>query len=115
MEDKELLDLVMAGVAVGNSISKIAADGKVGLDDLPAAFAVVPKIIAAIEGIAKVPAEVLALSDASGAALVAAVAAELSVGDEKAKEIALASLSTLLAIRSLVMAIVAKPAAAPVA
>lgn len=107
---KEVTEAVLGAVSLANAAVGMAADGKVGLDDLSHLMAALPKVIAAVEGADKIPAEVMDLDSAEGAALVADVATSLAIGDEKAKKVVLASLKTLLGVRDLIVALVEKPA-----
>lgn len=103
--NKETKEAVLGAVALANAGVAIAADKKIGLDDMAHLMVALPKVIAAAEGADKIPAEVLDLSTAEGLDLVASVATELSVGSEKAKEVVLASLEVLLGIRKIVVAL----------
>jgi hypothetical protein len=108
---KETKEAVLGAVALANACVAIAADKKLGLDDLSHLMMALPKVIAGLDGIDKLPAEVMDLSSAEGAELVAAVASELALGDEKSKDVVLASLEVLLGIRKIVVTLTKKDSA----
>lgn len=81
-ETKEALDLALGAVKAGLAVS---ADGKVDLNDLSHVLALVPKIQPAIDQIELVPKELGDLDAAEAAELVAHIATNLQVTDEKAK------------------------------
>lgn len=98
----ELLDGVLAVVKAGMDIAK---DGKVGFDDISHVVGLVPKLVPAFDGLAKLPGEVSDLSAEEAAALIAHVMANLAVDDAKAKAIVEASLKVLVSGYGLVLAI----------
>lgn len=101
---KELTEAVGAVVGIANGVGDALKDGKIGLEDLATLLVILPKVAVAVDGAASIPDEVMDLDAAEGAALVASVAADLKVGDEKAKAIVAASLEMLLAARKVVVA-----------
>lgn len=103
---KELLDVVDCSIALVNCGLLVAKDKKISLDDLPAVFAVIPKLVPAIEGIKEIPAEMKDLDGAEAAEVVTKVAADLAVDSEKAKAVIAASLKTVLAVKDLIESVV---------
>jgi len=104
---KELLDVVDCGVALVNCGLLVAKDKKVSLDDLPHVFAVIPKLVPAIEGVKEIGDELKDLDSAEAAEVVTHVATSLAVENEKAKAVIAASLKSVLAVKDLVEAVVA--------
>lgn len=104
---KEVLDVVDCGVALVNCGLLVAKDKKISLDDLPHVFAVIPKLVPAIEGVKEIPAELKDIDSAEAAEVVAHVASTLAVESEKAKVVIGASLKTVMAVKELVEAVVA--------
>lgn len=93
-------DIIEAGV-------EVAKDGKIGLDDAAVLVKLLPKIGPAIAGAGDIPAELEDLSSEEVVELAAAVAGELSVESEKAKQIIAASFKVLAALVELKAAIAA--------
>lgn len=87
-ELKEALKLAIEGVKAG---IKVAEDKKVDLADLPHVMGLLMFVGPGLEGIDKIPAELMDLNGEEGAEVVAYVAAELSIDDVKAKAIAVAA------------------------
>lgn len=81
-ETKELLDLALAGVDAG---FKIAADGKVDMNDLQNVLPLFPLVGPAFDKIDLVPKELNDLDAVEAGELVAHVTNKLAVTDEKAK------------------------------
>lgn len=104
---KELKDVVALAVGLANAGLKVGADKKIGLDDVTHLFAVIPLVAPAVDGITKLPAEVLDLSAPEAAEVVAQVAASLALDDEKAKQVVLAAVELAAAAKHLVTAVVA--------
>ncbi len=102
---KETKEAISGAVALVNAGVAIAADKKVSLEDLSHLMMALPKVIAGLEGMDKLPAEVMDLSDEEGLQLVASVALELAVDNVKAKEVVLGSLEVLLGARKIVVAL----------
>lgn len=102
-EVKEVVALLVSGINTGR---KIAQDGKVNVDDIPAVFEFFKKVPPALEGIGKVPAELEDLDEAEAAELVAFTMSELAFdNEEKAKNIVEASLKLSAAAYSLFLAV----------
>lgn len=104
---KELKEVVALAVGLANAGLKIGADKKIGLDDVTHLFAVIPLIAPAVDGITKIPAEVLDLSAPEAAEVIAHVAASLAIDDVKAKEVVLAAIKLAAAGKDLAAAIIA--------
>jgi cell pole-organizing protein PopZ len=103
---KELKEVVALAIGLANAGIKIGKDGKIGLDDVGHLMAVVMLIAPAVDGITKLPAEVLDLSAPEAAEVIAEVAATLAVDDAKAKAVVLAAIKLAASGKDLVSAIV---------
>ncbi len=103
---KELSEVVECCVAMVNCGIIVAKDKKVSLDDLPALMSVIPKVIAAVEGVKEIPAEIHDLSTAEAGEVIAGLAAGLAIENEKAKLVVQASLKTMLAVKELVESVI---------
>jgi hypothetical protein len=101
-ETKELLKLV---IGAGNAASKIAADGKVDVADLPYLMALFPLVGPGLEKIDQVPAELKDLDSAEGAELITQMATELMLDNVKTKEIVMAAMKTAMAMYELIKAV----------
>lgn len=106
-ELKEMVDLV---IGLANAGVKIGKDKKVDVTDLSHLLGLIPLIQPAFDGVTKLPAEVMDLSGAEGAELIAHVGASLSVDSERAKAIITASVKLAMDIKVLVDAIKIKDA-----
>jgi hypothetical protein len=98
-ETKELLKLI---IGAANAAKAVGADGKVDLNDLPAVMAVLPLLGPGIGNIGNVPAELMDVDSAEGTELVAQLAADLGMANEKVKELVIASFKAALALAEVV-------------
>lgn len=101
-ELKELLDLPLSVVSV---INQAKADGKIDIMDLGLLLQLVPKLGPALADDDKIPSELADLDAEEAAELVALIVADLSVSDEKAKQVIDASFKMLVAAFNLVKAV----------
>lgn len=102
----ESVKKVIDGLAkLASSGIKVAEDKKISLEDLPEAVAIISAIGPLVDSAKDCPAELSDLSEAEAAELIGHVAAKLSIVDEKAKDIVIASLKVASAGVALVKAI----------
>lgn len=99
---KAVVDLGLALVEAG---VKIAADGKIAIDDLGAVLAVIPAIPPVVALAPSLPAEAADLDQEEGAELVVHVMTKLAIDDAKARDVIAASLKVVVAAVGLVKAI----------
>lgn len=99
---KDVVLLVAKGVKAGMDVAK---DGKVDWSDVSHILGVTPALIAALDGVDKIPAELGDLSAEEAAELGAHLMSELALDDEKAKAVLGASLKVLVGVVDLVVAL----------
>lgn len=99
---KELADLVIAAV---KAVKAVKADGKVDLADLGQLVALAPALIAAMDKISEVPAELKDLSEAEAAELGGHLVAGLALEAPQAQLVAEKGLAAIVAIWGLVKAV----------
>lgn len=101
-ELKELLTLVLDGVAVGVDAAK---DGKIDFADVPLVFRLIPDLGPAFSNVGQVPAELADLTQEEAADVVAFVMSKLALDDAKARAVIVAALKTLASGYELVQAL----------
>ena len=79
---QELKDVLAFALSVHMAYDKAKADGKIDLTDLPLAVGPIMKLLPAIDGISKVPAELKDLTDEERDALMEWAKAEYDIADD---------------------------------
>lgn len=99
---QEVADLLLAVV---KGVKAVKADGKVDLADLGQLVALAPSLIAAVDKIDEVPAELKDLSEAEATALAGHLVAGLALEDAHARVVVEKGLAALVAVHALVKAV----------
>jgi len=106
MDIKNTLEVITLGAAMGKAFAGAKEDGKIGVEDLGQLIQIIPALGPALADISRVPDELKAIDAAELAEIKAAVVEVVGdVADDKAVDIAKASLDLGLAAYDLMQAI----------
>ena len=111
-DTQELVDLL---IDASTDVAQVIKDPKNYVSDTSMLLKLIPEIQAAFDGITNVPTELSAMTQTDAEALVAHIAAKLTVTDAHAQDVINAALKAAVAVYGLVKVLLNKPAVATAA